>query len=210
MAIDLLATSVPFYLLRGSSAFHQAHAPRGSVANRSVIEDLPIQIVTSVLGAGVYAVVILSAYHTFLRTWLILHFNNLPSLAAAYDAQFFLLVLVFLPVGVASKIFLFTPAAAARRDAADVVNTQFDAETATLSETFWYNVWGYSKRVRILISRTLFLAGITGVSTAVRTFASIDGVELAGAIGWASTCVVASLLSGATFAWVTGSEVLSG
>lgn len=209
MAIDLLATSVPFYFLRGSSAHHKAHAPRGTVANRSVIEDLPIQIVTSVLGAGTYASVILAGYFTFLRTWLILHFENLPSLVAAYDTQFFVLILSLLPVGIASKVFLFTPTAAARRDATDAVNAQFDAETATLAETIWYNVWGYSKRVRVLILRTLIVASMSGVSTTIRTYASIDGVDLIGALGWASPWVVGAFFTGIAYAWVTGTEVLA-
>lgn len=209
MAIDLLATSVPFYFLRGASAHHKANAPKGSIANRSVIEDLPIQIVTSVLGAGIYSSVVLAGYVTFLPTLLILHFENLPSLVAAYDTQFFVLILSFLPVGIATKVFLFTPTAAARRDVTDAVNAQFDAETATLAETIWYNVWGYSKRVRVLILRTLIMAGMSGVSTITRSFASIEGVELVGAIGWTLPWVVSALFTGAAYGWVTGTEVLA-
>ena len=77
LAIDIFATCIPFWLLRPVAAPHVAGAPKGTIANRSIINDLPVQAYTTLLASGIYAVVIFAAYWTWLPIHLILHFDGL-------------------------------------------------------------------------------------------------------------------------------------
>ncbi len=97
---------------------------------------------------------------------------------------------------------MFTPATASKKDKLDKEIAKFDAETATLGETVWYNVWGYSKRTRMLIQRTATLVAVVGVHTSLRTYGSTEGAEVFGAVGWASVWALAATLTGAAFWWV--------
>ena len=209
LAVDLLAMSIPFNLLRRVSAAHKDHAPQGSIENRSIISDLPTQIFASLLGAGIYAFVVYGSYFTWLPAHLVLNFDGLKSMAGVYDAQFPTLVLLFIPIGIAAKVFLFTPSTAAKKDSADAQRNAFNPETASLLETFWYNVWGFSKHSRVMISRSVILAGVTFLYSWLQVYASIEGAESLGAAGWAGVWAIAAALTGAAYSWVTAIDGVS-
>ena len=135
-------------------------------------------------------------------TYLILNFKNMESLESIYNSPFLLLCAAFVPIGIAAKTFLFTPAVAARPDAHDEKTALFDAEEATLMETILYNVWGHSKRVKTLMERTAVLALLVGLRTALHTYIAVDGAEGFGAVAWSSVWVLAAVLTGLGFWWV--------
>ena len=201
--VDLAATAFPFQILRRVSPAHSDEAPQGSIANRSIISDMPTQIFASLLGAVIYAFVVYGSYYTWLPVHLVTNFDGLRSIAGIYETQFLTLILLFVPIGVATKVFLFTPSTASKRDFADIQREDFDPETATLEETFWYNIWGFSKRGRVMVTRSAILAGITFFYTWVQVYASIQGVESIGAAGWASIWALAAVLTGGAYSWVT-------
>ena len=209
LAVDLLAMSIPFNLLRRISPAHADDAPQGSIANRSIVSDLPTQAFASLLGAGVYAFVVFGSYYTWLPAHLVLNFDGLRSMAGIYNVQFPILVILFIPVGIAAKVFLFTPSTAAKKDFADAQRESFDAETATLEETFWYNIWGFSNHTRVMISRSAILAGVTFLYSWVQVYASIEGAESLGAAGWAGVWAIAATLTGTAYSWVTNIEGVS-
>lgn len=206
LAVDLAATSIPFYLLRPALPPHQTVPARGSIANRAIIADAPTQGFTSLLAATIQATVLTAAYLTFLPHLLAIHFTGLHDIRPVYGwtnpGHFPLLITAFLPLGLAAKILLFTPSAAAKRDSADATRESFDPQTATLAETFLYNVWGFRKGVRELVLRSAVLAGVTLAYGWVQVFASVEGVESAGALGWASIWAASALVTGAVFGWV--------
>lgn len=202
VAIDTIAAWLPFYILKVSSSIHSLKTPRGVAANRSVINDYPVQIATSLLAAGVYGVVVLGSYGTWLPVYLVIHFEGIKDISALYDGNFPYLVSFFIPLGFAAKIFLFTPATAAKPDRLDKEIAKFDPETATLAETILYNIWGFSKRTRALIIRTATLATVAGLHTSIQTFGAVEGAELFGAVGWSSVWVLATALTGAAYWWV--------
>jgi hypothetical protein len=72
----------------------------------------------------------------------------------------------------------------------------FNPETATLAETLWYNVCGYSSRTKMVITRTVTLMLVSGVNTFVQTFVTMDGVEARGALGYSAVWVVAGGVTG--------------
>ena len=202
IAIDTLTAYVPFYLLKVSSSIHSIKTPKGVAANRSVINDTGVQVYTSLLAAGIYTVVVLASYSTWLRSFLAIHFDGLPDLSAAYNSNFPWLILSFLPTGFAAKVFLFTPATAAKADKYDKQTAAFNPETATLGETVMYNLWGYSHRARKLIRRTALLVAVGGAHTIIQTYGTLEGAELVGAAGWSSVWGLAATLTGAAFLWV--------
>ncbi|KAL9075308.1 MAG: hypothetical protein Q9161_001685 [Pseudevernia consocians] len=202
IAIDTLTAYVPFYSLKVSSSIHSIKTPKGVAANRSVINDTGVQIYTSLLAAGIYTVVVFSSYGTWLPVYLVTHFDGMRDISAAYNPNFPWLILSFLPTGFAAKVFLFTPATAAKADKHDKETAAFNPETATLGETVAYNLWGYSHRARILMKRTATLVAMGGAHTILQTYGSLEGAEFLGAAGWSSVWGLAATLTGAAFLWV--------
>ena len=203
IAIDTLAAYVPFYSLKVSSSIHSIKTPKGVAANRSVINDIGVQVYTSLLAAGIYGVVVLGSYGLWLPVFLEIHFDGLRDISAAHSQNFPWLILSFLPTGFAAKVFLFTPATAAKADKYDKKTAAFDPKTATLGETVVYNLWGYSHRARILVTRTAVLIAVGGAHTIIQTYGSLEGAELLGAAGWYGVWGLAATLTGAAFLWVT-------
>lgn len=202
LAIDLTAVTAPFYLFRGSRAPHLLQPPKGSVANRSLISDIQLQILITLLAAGVYSTVVFGSFQTWVPKFFVTHFEGIRDISSLYNSQFVLLCAAFIPTGAAAKTFLFTPSTAAKADAYDVKVATFNAETASLKETILYNIYGHSKRVRILGERSLILAGVVGFHTWLHTYLVVDGAEGIGAVGWSSIWSAAAIVTGLAFAWV--------
>lgn len=202
LIIDMFTTCTPFWLLRPVAASHVSDAPKGTVSNRSIINDLQVQAYTTVLASGIYSVVVLSSYLTWLPVHLITHFEGIRDLSAAHDSELLALLLLLLPTGLAAKSLLFTPATGAKAEVWEIQENPFDAASATLGETIKYNLWGYSKRSRTLIKRTAILASTSFVNTFLQVAATIEGVDLVGAAGWASIWSLAAVLTGSMFWWV--------
>ena len=181
---------------------HTAEAPKGAVSNRSIINDWEVALYNSLLAAGVYGLVVYGSFKTWLPVHLVTNFNGLRDISAAHEANLSILMASFIPVGIAAKSFLFTTATGAARNLEDIKATAFNPETATLMETIWYNLWGYSKRTRIMIKRTATLATVCFLNTWLQVAATIEGVEVFGAIGWASVWATAAILTGMSFWWV--------
>ena len=202
LAIDIVAAWLPFYSLKVSSSIHSVKTPRGVAANRSVINDYGVQVATVLLAAGIYGVVVLTSYSTWLPVYLITHFDGIRDISALHNKNFPWLAGSFLPLGFAAKVFLFTPATASKPDNHDKAIAKFNPETATLGETVWYNIWGYPHRTRTLIKRTATLITVAGLHTALQTYVTISGAEGFGAVGWSSVWALATSLTGAAYWWV--------
>ncbi len=202
IAIDTLAAYVPFYSLKVSSSIHSIKTPKGVAANRSVINDVYVQVYTSLLAAGIYTVVVFGSYGLWLPVFLETHFDGLRDISAAHSQNFPWLILSFLPTGFAAKVFLFTPAIAAKADKYDKKMAAFNPETATLGETLVYNLWGYSHRARTLIKRTATLLAVGAAHTIIQTYGSLEGAEFLGAAGWSSVWGLAATLTCVAFLWV--------
>lgn len=202
IAIDVLSTYLPFTLLRDSSPIHQPDAPKSLVANRSILKDISVQISTSTLAAALYGLVVFGSFRGWLPVYLVVHFDGLRDISGAYKADLHFITAGFFLNGYAAQSFLFLPALGAKPDAHDLKMAEFDPETATLGQTIWYNIWGYSKRTRTLIKRTAVLAIATAMQTGLRTYFTIEGVELAGAAIWAGMWAAAAVLVGGVFWWV--------
>jgi hypothetical protein len=192
LVIDSITTYVPFRLLRPLSPAHAASKRYGSVPNRDIVTDFSVQTYTTLLAAAIYSVTLYAAYASYLPVYLVTYFENIPSVAAAHAATPISLLPLTLALGLAAKSFIFTPAAAVSNAPA----MPLDTEGASFSETFWYNVWGYSKRTKVVVKRTVALMLVSGVNTFVQTFATLQGVEATGAAGYSAVWILASGLTG--------------
>lgn len=163
---------------------------------------MPGRLLTTLLAAGIYSVVLYASYSTWLPTHLVVHFNGLPTIAPAHKAALPLLIGTLLPLGYAAREFLFAPATGARLNLADIRARAFNPATATLAETLRYNLWGYSKRTRELIKRTATLVAVSGFNTWLQTYVTVEGVESVGAAGWAAVWAAAAGATGLAYAWV--------
>lgn len=200
--IDTLTTFTPISLFRHISAVHRFTSPKGTVKNRSVINDLTVRVGGAVLASAVYGLVVLICYRSWLAVHLVIYFEGIRDISATHSADHISLVALFLPLGWAAREFIFTPAVGAKPDAHDKKTAAFNPETATLSETMEWNFWGFSKKTRVLVERTATAAAIGGLHTWVQAYFTIEGVEAYGAAGWAIIWVFAAIATGTAFSWV--------
>ena len=194
LLIDILTTYIPFRLLRPLSRAHAAspYSPAVKVPNKEVVTDYTVQTIVTLLASSIYSVVLYSAFITRLPLYLATYFKDIPSVAVAYSATPITLLPITLLFGLASRSFIFTPAAAAASS-----TLVFDPVTASLSQTVAYNFWGgYSPRVKVVARRTAAVVLSAGVNTFVQSFVTIEGVEVGGAAIYSGIWAVASGVTG--------------
>lgn len=167
------------------------------VPNNEILTSTSIQIYTTILAGSIYAVILYTAYMSFLPVLLVTYFANIPTIAPAHVATPISLFPLSAFLGLAARSFIFTPSMAAEPSVADAKKVAFNPATASLGEHVVYNVWGYSKRMKVVIKRTAALMLVTGVNTFAQTFFTIEGVEARGAAGFSSVWLAASGIAGA-------------
>lgn len=205
-ASSILATALPWLLLRPVSPWHHpSAAPKSTVRNRPILTDPYTTIATSLLATAIFAVLLEASFATFLPEWLITHFRGLRTLEPAHRGASGLpaLLLALVPAGVASMEFLFTPSTAAAPGPRAA--TEFDSVSASFKEHVYHNLWGwYSSRQKELIARTTLLAALIVTESVVQIWGTIDGVELSGAVGYAGIWGLGVTVLGAVLDWVGG------
>lgn len=206
LAVDSITAYIPLSLLRNPLPTHRRKALRGSVADRVVVNDLPARLLVSLLAAAIYGLAVLGSFASWLPVYLVIHFNGIRDISAAHNANLPLLISLFLPIGAAAGEFLFRASQGTKPDSHDVQTASFNPETATLSQTIAYNLWGFSARTRALIRRTAIVVVITGLHTWLQTYVAIEGVEAYGAAGWSAVWSSAAALTGLVFWWVGNVE----
>ncbi|KAF2502755.1 hypothetical protein BU16DRAFT_475141 [Lophium mytilinum] len=200
LGVDALSVVLPTKLLRPRSALHNRRAPKAAVPNRDIIHSPTAVFTTAALGATAYGFTLYAALHSGLTTFMTTHFDP-TTFEPAHAATLQLLIASMLPVGWAAQSFLFTQSFGAQTDLGDAAGSAFNPASATLAETVQHNVWGWSKRTKVLVTQTAVLAALTGSHT-VRMAWSNEGTDLVGAAGYAGVWVLAELLAAAMFGWV--------
>ena len=214
--ISILAKALPFYLMRPLSAPHANSDTRKAntkLRNKTIINDPITSLAISATSTLVYAVTLQSAFSFFLPGFLITHFSPLPSLEWAYNvATTFPTLLMWLaPAGIASTQLLFRPSegAASSSNAATgpnsiaLTHSHFDPATASFVQHIYHNVWGwYTSRQKELIGRTMILGALLLTETVLLLCGEVQGVELLGAAGYASTWLVGTITLGVVMEWV--------
>ncbi|CAI6092067.1 hypothetical protein V2G26_013626 [Clonostachys chloroleuca] len=200
LLVDIASVALPFYGLRPLSA---VHTPSAKVPNRE-LTDIGLQIYTAALATGIYTVVIVLSLQFLLPRVLILYFSHLPTLVPAYTASYATLLPVTVAFGASASNFIFAPFATTGKAREDERIGQFDPASASLGETVWWNVWGYTAKTKVVIRRTAITALVTGISTYLSCRMSIYGVEPTGAAVYAAVWVFAALFSGVGLGLVGG------
>jgi hypothetical protein len=181
------------------SLAHSASNTKNSVqvANREILTSTSIQIYATILAGAIYAVTLYTAYVSFLPVLLATYFSNIPTIAPAHAATPISLFPLSIFLGLAAKSFIFIPSVATEPSLRDARKAVFNPATASLWEHVVHNVWGYSKRTKVVIKRTATAMLVTGVSTFVQVLFTIEGVEAKGAMGVSVVWLVASGITGA-------------
>jgi hypothetical protein len=192
LAVNTVSAAVPFYLFRPTNDLHRASP---AVPNRELV-DVPLQLYTTALSCGIYSVTLVLALRFLLPKILILYFARIPSLEPAYEASYAAALPVTLLFGAAASVFIFAPFATAAKSKDDDKIAEFDPATATLDETLWWNLWGFTAKSKVVIRRTAVVMLLTGVNTFLSCTMGIYGVEPQGAAAYAAVWVVAALFTG--------------
>ena len=201
LGIDVLSSFIPFLLLRPLSGARSAAA---NAPYREIIVDRNLQGSTTLLAAVVYSTTLFIASKLVLPTTLVLYFEGIPSIQSAVDATLLGNVpshVVGLLFGVASRIFIFTPVAATGRTTEDAEVAKFDPVGATLGETLYWNLWGFTTRSKVAIRRTVVAMFVTGINTFSQC-RTLHGVEFVGAAIYAAVWVLGTMLTGLSLAYV--------
>lgn len=206
LSVDVVASFVPFLLLRPLSVAHKASS---STPNREIIVDRQIGILSTLLAGFIYNVVLFLSYKTYLPTALVLYFEGIPTVepanvtTAIYVSP--LATALALVSGIAARSFIFTPVAATGHTEQDEKAAAFDPVEAGLGETLWWNIWGYTTQTKVGILRTVVAMAVTGVNTWLSCTMTISGVESTGAATYASVWVIAAFFTGLGLA-IVGEE----
>lgn len=198
LTVDVIASFVPFFLMR---PFSPAHKAESSTPNREIIVDRPIQILSTMLASFIYSVVLFLSYQIYLRSALVLHFEGIHTVQPT-QAGLIALTTLSLVSGIAARSFIFTPLAATGRSEQDEKTAQFDPVEASLGETLWWNVWGYTTQTKVGIARTLAVVAVTGINTYLQCALTISGVETTGAAVYASAWTAAAFFAGVGLGFV--------
>ena len=199
LAVDVLSAAVPFYMLRPLSAVHSS----AKVPNRELV-DFPLQLYTTALSTGIYSVTAVLSMRFLLPRILVIHFKGLPTLEPAYDASYASVLPATLLFGAAASAFIFPPFATTAKTTEDDQVRAFAPAEATLRDTFWWNVWGYTTKTKVAIQRTALTMFVTGVTTYLACTLKIYGIGATGAASFAAVWVFAALCSGLGLALVGG------
>lgn len=208
--IDVTTIAIPFALLR--NLIHARGGNKVKTANQAVAQDRNVQYLTAAFGASIYSLVVYSAFTTWLPTYMIIHFDGLRSLDRAHNTGILLLLALFGPLGYAATQFIFVPAIGSAGNPGNTdpalhpEKVPFDPRTASFGRTLAWNLGftesGLTPRGEILLKRTATLAASSFISTFFRSYVTIEGTELLGALGWASVWGSAAGLVGLAYAWV--------
>ncbi|KAK3296067.1 uncharacterized protein B0H64DRAFT_162838 [Chaetomium fimeti] len=199
LAVEIASASLPFLLLRRLSAAHSA-APR--TPGLEVVLDRTILALTWSQSAGLYISVLLVASHFILPTNFVLYFQGIPTVQPAADASLFgpgnvAGVPLSMLCGLAARSFIFVPLVSTEPvAAADVWIAAFDPVHATLLSTLQWNLFGYTTRARLSVSRISVAVLFTAVGTYLDTAVAINGVEPYGGVVYAAVWVVATVITG--------------
>lgn len=210
LLIDVVTISLPFALFR---QLNRGHAnPESKTQNQQVVQDKGIQWLVTIFGSSVYSIVIYGSFITWIPTYMVTHFDGLRSVEKAHGAAVLTFLALFLPLGFAASQFIFVPAvgSAANPGLTDPniapEKVPFNPQTATFAQTLAYNIGlsaaGFTPRMKILAKRTAILSASSFINSFVRSYVTIEGTELFGALGWASVWALAAGLTGVGYAWV--------
>ncbi|KAF2834468.1 hypothetical protein M501DRAFT_1027274 [Patellaria atrata CBS 101060] len=206
LAIDVVSLAVPLRLLRATLPAHNPRASKRIVPDRDIIHDSSIGFLTTLFPTAIISLLLYVAERTFLPTFAVQNFADIPSVAAAHGATLPSLLTSLIPAGWAAREFLFMPSSGATPSPVRNLPTEpqpFNPAMATLSDTIWYNLGlaNPSPRVRILAKRTGLLSAVVFANTAIKVW-TVEGAETVGVLGWAGLWTVVQLVLGSAFAWL--------
>jgi hypothetical protein len=202
---NMISITAPFVLMRRVSPTHATRsAPRGTVRNRSILNDPWTTIATSLLATAIFAVLLELSFATFLPVHLITHFSGVRDLTVTHLGAAGLpsLLVALVPAGYAAREFLFVSSTGVPPSPGEYT---FEPTTSDLRQHVYHNVWGwYSSRQKELISRTILLSVMTVGESVIQTLGTIKGVEFSGATLYAAMWGAGIVVVGAVFNWVGG------
>ncbi|KAF4158267.1 hypothetical protein CNMCM6069_004467 [Aspergillus lentulus] len=203
--ITLISTAIPFILLRRPSSVHNLQqAASDAVPNRTILQDRPTALYTSIAATAIYAVALYLSYATWLPAYLVVHFENIPDirLANAGPAGLPILFLTLLPAGWAARDFLFVSSTGASGSDASV-KLKSANEGEYLVCGIYRKTWGIlSAKTRVLVLRTALLASMMVLNTVFQVAGTVRGVDVPGATMWGAIWGVATVAVGGVFGWI--------
>ena len=163
--------------------------------NRELISG-PLQLYTSALSAGIYTVVLVLALRFVLPRVFVVYFSGLVTLEPAYEASYAAVLPTTLLFGLAASTFIFPAFATTGKAKEDDKIAAFDPVEASLGQTVWWNVWGFTAKTKVVIRRTVIAVLVSTIKTYLSCTLTVYGIDGFGAFWYASVWAFAALCSG--------------
>lgn len=122
----------------------------------------------------------------------------------AYDATYAAVLPATVLFGLAASTFIFAPFATTGKAKEDDSIAEFDPVEATLGETVWWNVWGYTAKTKVVIRRTIVAMLVSSIKTYLSCTLTVYGIESTGAVVYAAVWAFAALCTGVGLGFVGG------
>lgn len=191
IVVEMAAAALPVYLLRPVS---QVHKPGSKVHNRDLWGGLT-RVYVTVFAIAVYTVTVVLAFRFVMPSVLVVSFAGVKTVQPAYQANHLSSLPVMVAFGASAAAFLFPSFVSTGKSKDDEKLKQFDPVDASLTQTFWWNFWGYTVKTKVLLRRTAITVVSTGMGTYLTCTIPIDGVDPTGAAAYAGVWVVAAVMT---------------
>ncbi|KAK2743650.1 hypothetical protein FQN57_004759 [Myotisia sp. PD_48] len=205
-AITVFASAAPFLYFRPLDHSRSSRHP--------ILTDRPTTFCTIVVASLVYTLALYSSFVTWLPTFLVTYFNEIPDLRILHEGPkaFFILFLNLLPAGYATREFLFVssgsqpqqePEGYRLRSSTASRRQQREPPNELLITYLYRTVWqNQSQKRKVLISRSIVLASMIVANAVVQLGVMVYGVEMKGALGWGSIWSLSTLVITIFYGWV--------
>jgi hypothetical protein len=205
LSIDVFSTTVPYMFSRFSRKTHyQQGAPS---LNRGILQDHQTAMYTTVVASAILSVLLHISFSTWLPTFLVTHFEDIPDIRVTHvaPAGFPALFLSLLPAGYAVRdlllknpfIGLSSKPDSPKRESVGHPGGEY------LVMSLYRRTWGaLDAKTRILLARTLALAATIFLNTSIQVWGTVGGVDFVGAAGWGAIWAASGLVTGLVFAWI--------
>lgn len=205
-AINILSTAIPFFYFRPRNFLHSLK----TLFERPILTDRPIAIYTTIVATAVYTTALYLSFATWLPSFLVVHFEGLPSLEIVYEGAKSLIPMFIglLPAGYATRDFLFVSSTGqpfAEHRGPAYVEHQGELFVTSLYRKYWVTL---AEKQKTLIIRTAVLASMIFANTVVQLVGTINGVKTDGAVGWASIWSAAAMTNGLMYGWIDAADRL--
>lgn len=211
--IAVFSPNITFSFFRGLSyIYNPDRVPFNKTSNRSILQDYPTAIYTTIVATSIFSVTLYVSFVTWLPAHLVVHFEDIPNISLTHTGPRCvpIIFLWHLLPGWAAKQFLFVSSAGAQDGSGSSSVSSPDKhqpsggwKIKSYACAIYRRTWGaLTVKRRVLIQRALTLAAMMVLGTTVQLVGTVQGVDVQGASAWGAIWSFATLVTALVYGWI--------